>query len=124
MTDIRDTVTPGIRVRTRVGQGLLTAMLVICGLVAISSAFADDPFPAAAVTLIASFGSLAAVIGIAAVWGGMRSRTVRVALWALPLFFAWHVAVLGTWIPDAAFAVVSGVGILLLDGRRGRRVPG
>lgn len=102
------------RVRTRVGQGILTALFALCGLISVSTAFADDPFEREAVVLISSFGVLAAVIGIAAVWGGLHSRLIRIALWALPLFFVWHVAALGTWIPDAAFGIVSAIGILLL----------
>ncbi|WP_309127189.1 hypothetical protein [Microbacterium sp.] len=106
------------RVRNRTGQALLTAVFALCGVIAISTAFADDPFEASAVVLIASFGTLAAVLGVAAVWGGMHSRAVRVALWALPLFFVWHVAALGTWLPDAILGIVSAVGILLLTPSR------
>jgi hypothetical protein len=75
--------------------------------------FVDDPFEPSAVVLIASFGTLAAALGLAAVWGGIRSRTIRLALWALPLFFVWHIAALGTWVPDAVLAVVAATGVVL-----------
>lgn len=106
------------RVRTRVGQALLTAVFALCALISISTAFADDPFEPSAIVLIASFGTLAAALGIGAVWGGLRSRIVRTALWALPLFFVSHVAALGTWIPDAILGIVSAIGILLLASPR------
>jgi len=102
--------------RVRIGQGVLTAVLIACALVALSTMFVDDPFEPAAVVLIASFGTLAAALGLAAVWGGVRSRTVRLGLWALPLFFVWHVAALGTWIPDAVLAVVAASGVMLVTG--------
>jgi hypothetical protein len=93
---------------------LLTVVLALSAVVAISTMFVPDPFEPDATVLIASFGTLAAVLGLAAVWGSSGSRVVRVALWAIPLFFIWHVAALGTWIPDAVLAVLSGIGILLL----------
>jgi hypothetical protein len=108
--------------RARVGQVLLTLVFVACALVSVSTAFVDDPFEPAAVVLIASFGSLAAVLGLAAVWGGVRSRTVRAGLWALPLFFVWHIAALGTWVPDAVLAVVAASGVMLITGI-GHREP-
>jgi hypothetical protein len=107
---------PRLPVRVRVGQGVLTAVLIACALVALSTMFVDDPFEPAAVLLIASFGTLAAALGLAAVWGGIRSRTVRLGLWALPLFFVWHIAALGTWIPDAVLAVVAASGVVLVSG--------
>jgi hypothetical protein len=103
--------------RVRAGRIVLTAVLVLCGLVAVSTAFSDDPFPAPAVVLIATFGALAVLFGIAVVWWSGRARVV---LWALPVFFVVHVAALGTWIPDAALAVVSTVGVLLAQPGRSR----
>ena len=111
-------------VRVRIGQGLLTAVLIACALVALSTMFVDDPFEPSAVVLIASFGTLAAVLGLAAVWGGVRSRIVRLGLWALPLFFVWHVAALGIWVPDAVLAVVAASGVVLTAGAApARRQP-
>lgn len=104
----------GARVRT--GQAILTAILLLCALVALSTIFVDDPFEPAAVVLIASFGVLAAVLGIASVWGAIRVRLVRLAVWALPLFFVSHIAALGTWLPDGVLAVASGVGAALVAG--------
>ena len=105
----------------RVGQALLTAVFTLCALIALSTVFVKDPFEAAAVVLVASFGTLAAVLGIAAVWGGSGSRAIRWALWALPLFFVWHVAALGTWLPDAILGVISAIGVVLINApKRGR----
>lgn len=67
--------------RVRVGQILLTVLLALCALVAISAAFSDDPFPSAAVVLIASFGVLAAAFGLVTVWSVGTSRAARVAVW-------------------------------------------
>lgn len=108
--------------RVRIGQSLLTAVFAACGLVSLSTLFVDDPFEPHAVVLIASFGTLAAVLGLAAVWAGLRSRLVRASLWALPLFFVWHIAALGTWIPDAVLGVVAASGAALISGA-GRRTP-
>jgi hypothetical protein len=106
--------------RVRVGQSLLTAVFAACALVSISTMFVDDPFEPAAVVLIASFGSLAAALGLAAVWAGVRSRAIRISLWALPLFFVWHIAALGTWVPDAVLAIIAASGAALTTGA-GRR---
>lgn len=91
---LEQTPAPGVRVR--VGQTVLTVLLAVCALVAVSTAFADDPFPSAAVVLIATFGVLAAAFGLVTVWSVGRSRASRAAVWALPLFFGVHVAALGT----------------------------
>lgn len=106
--------------RVRVGQSLLSAVFAACAMVSLSTMFVDDPFEPAAVVLIASFGTLAAALGLAAVWGGVRSRLIRASLWALPLFFVWHVTALGTWIPDAVLAIVAAVGVVLVAGAGGR----
>ena len=101
-----------------------STVLIACALVALSTMFVDDPFEPSAVVLIASFGTLAAALGLAAVWGGVRSRIVRLGLWALPLFFVWHVAALGTWVPDAVLAVVAASGVVLTAGAApARREP-
>lgn len=106
--------------RVRVGQSLLTLVLACCALVSLSTMFVDDPFEPPAVVLIASFGTLAAALGLAAVWAGVRSQLIRISLWALPLFFVWHIAALGTWLPDAVLAIISASGALLITGA-GRR---
>ncbi len=113
---------PGRRgVRVRIGQGVLIALFGLAGVIAMSTLVEEDPFPSSATVLIASFGALAAVLGITAVIGGIDSRVVRAGLWALPLFFVWHVAALGTWIPDAAFAVLAAVGVALVGAPRANR---
>ncbi|WP_430646139.1 hypothetical protein [Agromyces sp. GXS1127] len=109
--------------RVRIGQGVLIALFALSGVIALSTLFADDPFAPAATVLIASFGALASVLGITAAIGGLDSRVVRAGLWAFPLFFVWHVAALGTWVPDAAFAVIAAVGVALVSAPRPRRRP-
>ena len=106
--------------RVRIGQTLLTVLLALCALVAISTAFSDDPFPSAAVVLISSFGVLATAFGLVTVWTVGTSRASRIAIWALPVFFIVHVAALGTWIPDAVFATAAAIGALLAQPGRDR----
>jgi hypothetical protein len=105
--------------RVRTGQTILTLVLILCALVSLSTAFVDDPFEPDAVLLIASFGVLACMLGLASVWGGVRSRLIRISVWALPLFFISHLAVLGTWLPDGVLAVVSAIGAALVAGAGG-----
>ena len=121
MTDQNTTGAVPLPARVRIGQSLLTAVFAACALVALSTMFVDDPFEPAAVVLISSFGTLGAVLGVAAVWASVRSRFVRAALWALPLFFVWHVAALGTWVPDAVLAVIAAAGVVLTTGA-GQRI--
>lgn len=109
---------PGGRVRA--GQIVLTVLLVLVATVAASTAFSDDPFPGPAIVLIASFGLLAVAFGLVVTWSTPISRAARLAVWALPLFFVWHVAALQTWLPDAVFAVVAAVGAILATSVRRR----
>lgn len=108
------------RIRTRVAQIILTLVFALCALIATSTLFVPDSFEPAAVVLIASFGCLASALGIAATWNAPASVGARLSLWALPLFFVWHVAALGTWLPDAVFAAIAVVCILLLTTPRSR----
>ncbi|RBP64216.1 hypothetical protein DFO66_10793 [Brevibacterium sanguinis] len=108
------------RIRTRCAQTILTIEFALCGLIAVSTAFAPDPFAPAAVVLIGSFGVLASVLGLAATWTAPHSTVSRLALWALPLFFVWHLAALGTWLPDAVLGALAVIGIVLLDSPRER----
>ncbi|WCM56478.1 hypothetical protein [Microbacterium sp. EF45047] len=108
------------RVRICTGQVLLSVLFALCAMIAASTAFADDPFEPAAVVLIASFGCLAAVLGAAIVWSLPAAPRLWWALWALPGFFVRHVAALGTWVPDAVFAVAATAGVLLAKPARAR----
>lgn len=102
------------RTRALIAQVVLTLLFALSAIIAISTIFVPDSFEPAAVVLIGSFGCLASVLGISATWTAPDSSCSRLALWALPLFFVWHIAALGTWMPDAALGAVAAVCILLL----------
>jgi hypothetical protein len=109
---------------TRIGQGILIVLSAMCAVIGASTLVADDPFEPAATTMIASFGMLAGAFGIGAALAAPRSLPARLSLCALPVFFAWHVAALGTWVPDAVLGVVSVVGVVLVVvGSRGGAGP-
>ena len=97
-------------VTARAGQ----VVLVVSGLLSIvfsasTLVVTDDPFPADANALIASWGVGMGVMVIVLATAGLRSRQkwAWLALWVVPAFFASHVAMLGTWIPDGVLAVLS-----------------
>ena len=104
-----------MNIRTRIGQVILVLLFVLCGVISISTAFADDPFPFEAIVLIASFGATLAVLGVVVTLTALDKPAIRLALWVLPLFFVSHVALLGTWVPDAILAVVSAITLVLVS---------
>lgn len=104
--------------RIRTGQVLLVIVFALCAVISISTFFADDPFPREACVLIASFGCAFAALGIVLVTTAIRVAAVRRGLWVLPLFFVSHVAMLGTWVPDAILAIVSAAAVVLASGAR------
>ena len=104
--------------RIRTGQVLLVVLFALCAVISISTFFAEDPFPREACVLIASFGCAFALLGIVLATTSIRATAVRWGLWVLPLFFVSHVAMLGTWVPDAIFAIVSAAAIALTSGVR------
>lgn len=96
----------------------------MCAVIGASTMFVDDPFEPTATTMIASFGMLAGAFGIGAALAAPRSLLARLSLCALPVFFAWHVVALGTWVPDAVLGAVSVVGVVLVVvGSRGGAAP-
>ena len=102
---------------TRIGQGILIVLSAMCAVIGASTMFVDDPFEPTATTMIASFG-------IGAALAAPRSLLARLSLCALPVFFAWHVVALGTWVPDAVLGAVSVGGVVLVVvGSRGGAAP-
>ena len=94
----------------RAGQ----VVLVVSGLLSIvfsasTLVVTDDPFPADANALIASWGVGMGVMVIVLATAGLRSgqRWAWLTLWVVPAFFASHVAMLGTWLPDGVLTVLS-----------------
>lgn len=94
----------------RVGQ----VFLVLFGLLNVvfsTSVYAsvDEPFPADAKALIATWGVGFGLLLIVLATFGLASRQTWAwaALWVAPAFLAAHVALLGTWIPDAVLFVLT-----------------
>lgn len=95
--------------------------MVVFGLLTIvfySSVYAatgEEAFPADANALIATGGAALGFVVIALATAGINSgeRWAWLALWVLPVFFLAHAALLGTWIPDGAFAVLSGAALIV-----------
>ncbi|MBO1770984.1 hypothetical protein [Agrococcus sp. TF02-05] len=110
----------------RTGQGTLIVLCAMCAVIGLSTIFVDDPFAPEATIMTASFACLAAALGVGAVLAAPTSLAARLSLVAMPLFFAWHVAALGTWIPDAVLAAVSVAAVLMviLGARRHRGAEG
>jgi ABC-type transport system involved in multi-copper enzyme maturation permease subunit len=101
-----------------------TTGLVVLGLVAlvtlliggVSIWFNEDPpvFPYAAKVLVTTFAGGMTILAIAAMslWR-QGNQTAWLGLWDYPAFFVAHVALFGTWIPDAVLAVVAAAALLL-----------
>lgn len=102
-------------------QRAAQVLLVILGVLTImfySSVYADsgdDAFPDDAKALIATGGAALGVLVIALATAGISSgeRWAWLALLVLPAFFVAHAALLGTWIPDGVFAVISSAALVL-----------
>lgn len=98
----------------RTGQVVLVLISLMSTLIAVSVYFVEDPFPADAQLLIASFGAGMGALTFACAAFGLDGvqRWPWLALWVLPVFFVWHVVVLGTVVPDAVLAVVSAAALV------------
>lgn len=100
----------------RAGQVFL-AIFGLMTIVIYSSVYAvtgGAPFPDDAKALIATGGAALGVLVVALATAGISSgeRWAWLALWVLPVFFVAHAVLLGTWIPDGVFAVVSVAALL------------
>lgn len=100
----------------RTGQ----VILVLFGLINIvfsASVYApsDGPFPDDAKALIATWGFGMGTLVIVLATAGLASRQQWpwLALWVGPAFLTAHVALLGTWIPDAFLAVIVSAALLV-----------
>ena len=101
----------------RSAQGLM-ALFGLLMIVFSSSVYADtggQAFPDDAKALIATagvgLGSL--VITLATVGVGSGERWAWLALWVLPAFFLAHCVLIGTWVPDGVFLVLSVAALVL-----------
>jgi hypothetical protein len=110
----------------RAAQGFM-AVLGLLTCVFLASVYADTSesrFPDDANALVASagigLGFLFIVLAIAGINSG--ERWAWLALWVMPVFFVAHAALLGTWIPDGVFAVLS-VAALMVNRPRYDRAP-
>ncbi len=99
----------------RTGQVLLAVLGLLCTLIAISVFFVPDPFEPDAQALIGTFGTGMGlmVVALATVGLGSRQTWPWLVLWALPAFFASHVALLGTLAPDGVFALIAAGALVL-----------
>ena len=96
-------------------------LMVVFGVLTIifySSVYAasgDDAFPDDANALITTGGAALGVVVIVLATAGINSgeRWAWLALWVLPAFFVAHAVLLGTWIPDGGFAVLSAVALIV-----------
>jgi hypothetical protein len=104
----------------RAGQALLALFGLLCVVFSASVYAAEDPFPSDANALIATWGVGMGVLVIVLATAGLRSghRWPWLALWVMPAFFAAHVALLGTWIPDGVLLVLSVVALAVTKPRR------
>lgn len=102
-------------------QRAAQALMALFGLLTIvfySSVYAAtgaDAFSDDANALIATGGAALGVLVITLATAGISSgeRWAWLALWALPAFFLAHALLLGTWIPDGAFAALSVIALLI-----------
>jgi hypothetical protein len=99
----------------RAGQALLALFGLMCIVFSASVYAVEDPFPSDANALIATWGVGMGVLVIVLATAGLRSGQMWpwLALWVMPVFFAAHVALLGTWIPDGVLLVLSVVALAL-----------
>ena len=97
----------------RAGQALLALFGLMCIVFSASVYAAEDPFPSDANALIATWGVGMGVLIIVLATAGLRSGQMWpwLALWVMPAFFAAHVALLGTWIPDGVLLALSVVAL-------------
>jgi len=102
-----------------IGAGIFVAISVLAGVFAFSTVFVE-PVDRDNDTLIASFGLGMAVLSVLVALVPLRrgERWAWYAMLVWPLFFASHVAFLGTWVPDAPLFVLSLAALALTWPRR------
>jgi len=94
---------------------VLFGLMMIVFLTSVYADTSDAAFPDDANALIATAGAGLGLLVIVLATAGLGSgeRWAWLALWILPAFFVAHVALLGTWIPDGVFAVLSVVALVV-----------
>lgn len=94
---------------SRAGQVVLALLGLLSIVIALSVYGAPDPFESDAQALIASFGAGFGVMVVMLAVAGLNAGQTWawLVLWILPVFFISHVVLVGTLLPDGAFAVVS-----------------
>jgi hypothetical protein len=100
-------------------------LLMIVFLASVYADTGETRFPDDANGLIASSGVALGILVIALATAGVNSgeRWAWLTLWVLPAFFLAHCILLGTWIPDAIFTVLSVVALILTRPRYGSSEP-
>jgi hypothetical protein len=98
----------GIQRAAQVLMGIF-GLLTIVFYSSVYAATGAEAFPDDANALIATGGAALGILVIALATAGINSgeRWAWLALSVLPTFFLGHAVLLGTWIPDGVFAVVS-----------------
>lgn len=101
----------------RAAQGLIGifGLLTIVFYGSVYAATGDDAFSDDANALIATGGLALGFLVIVLATAGLSSgeRWAWLALWVLPVFFAGHAVLLGTWVPDGVFAALSAVALVV-----------
>lgn len=105
----------------RVAQAVLVLLGLMCALIAVSVHFVPDPFEDDANALISTFGAAMGLLVVVLATAGLnaRSRWAWAALWVLPVFFASHVGLLGTWVPDGVLLLVAAAALVVARPRMG-----
>lgn len=90
----------------------MVAVGVVTLLVGAGSAF--EPGNSDDQVLIATFGAGMGLfaIALALIAFGDRNRLAWAVLWYYPVFFAVHIAVFGTWVPDLPLLVIAAAALL------------
>lgn len=99
----------------KVSFGVLLAVQFLTLLIGgLSIWFVPDPFPTGALVIISSFAVGMSVLAVTITLTALRdgARWAWLALWVYPAFFLYHVAALGTVVPDLVLAVIAAGALL------------
>ncbi len=112
-----------VTILQRAAQGLMAVfgLLIIAILASVYADTSETRFPDSANALIATAGVAFGTLVIALATAGVNSgeRWAWLSLWVLPGFFLSHCLILGTWIPDGLFLVLSVVALTVTRPRYG-----
>lgn len=112
--ETKGTVMTGIQRAAQVFMAIF-GLLTIVFYSSVYATTGHDAFPGDANALIATGGAALGVLVITLATAGINSgeRWAWLALWVLPAFFLAHAVLLGTWIPDGVFAVLSALALFV-----------